>query len=155
MIVRRAEERDVSRILELLVQVDMVHHRGRPDLFKGPTTKYSAEQLKRLLQDDQCPVFVCTDEADRVLAHAFCQFKQLHDRVLTDVLTLYVDDICVDETCRGRGVGRTLYEAVEAFARQSGCYNLTLNVWSCNPGALAFYEKCGLIPQKIGMEKVL
>ena len=55
----------------------------------------------------------------------------------------------------GQGVGRALYEYVVDFARRAGCYNLTLNVWSCNPSALRFYEKCGLTPQKIGMETIL
>ena len=38
---------------------------------------------------------------------------------------------------------------------QRGCYNLTLNVWTLNTGAMRFYEKCGLVPQKIGMESIL
>ena len=47
--VRHAETGDIPAILELLVQVDMVHHNGRPDLFKGPATKYSADPGARLL----------------------------------------------------------------------------------------------------------
>ena len=62
------------------------------------------------------------------------------DNILTDIKTLYIDDICVDEKARGQGVGRTLYDAVIAFAKESGCYNVTLNVWTCNEGALKFYE---------------
>ena len=74
---------------------------------------------------------------------------------LTDIRTLYIDDICVDETFRGSGAGRALYEAVLAYATDSGCYNITLNVWSCNPGAQRFYEAMGLKPQKICMETIL
>ena len=66
-----------------------------------------------------------------------------------------IDDLCVDEQARGQGIGKDLYEFVVQFARESGCYNLTLNVWAANPGAMRFYEKCGLVPQKIGMEKIL
>ena len=61
----------------------------------------------------------------------------------------------LDELCRGQHIGRQLYEYVLQFARESGCYNVTLNVWSCNPSAIQFYESCGLVPQKIGMEKIL
>ena len=78
-----------------------------------------------------------------------------NDPDLTDVKTLYIDDICVDSACRGQGVGRALYERCVAYARENGFYNLTLNVWTCNPGALRFYEAMGLAPQKIGMELVL
>ena len=154
--VRRATKEDIPRILKLLVQVDMVHHRGRPDIFKGPATKYNAEELEKILEDETTPVFVCEDETGRVAGHAFCIHKQvLGDHVLTDIKTLYIDDICVDEACRGKGVGRALYEYVLAYAKAEGFYNLTLNVWSCNPGAMQFYEAMGLVPQKIGMEKIL
>ena len=154
--VRRAGEGDIPGILALLVQVDMVHHRGRPDLFKGPATKYNAAERRDLLPREETPVFVCADEAGRVLGHAFCVEKQEKDsHVLTDVKTLYIDDICVDEAARGTGVGRALYEAVKAYAKEHGFYNITLNVWACNPGALQFYERLGLVPQKIGMEAIL
>ena len=154
--VRKATEKDIPKILELLVQVDMVHHLGRPDIFKGPATKYGAEELKVILQDDKTPVFVCVDENDVPLGHAFCVHKQeLGSSVLTDIKTLYIDDICVDSAARGKHVGKTLYDHVIAYAREQGCYNVTLNVWTCNPGAMKFYEAMGLVPQKIGMEKVL
>ena len=68
---------------------------------------------------------------------------------------MYIDDICVDENARGKGAGKALYEHILAFARERGAYNVTLNVWSCNPGAAAFYEKLGLTPYKTGMEQIL
>ena len=156
MNVRRASEQDIPSIMNLLVQVDMVHHNGRPDLFKGPATKYTEDELKEILKDDTTPVFVCTDDEGLVLGHAFCVFKQmLNDHVLTDIKTLYIDDICVDEHARGRHVGKALYDHVISFARSSGCYNVTLNVWSCNEGAARFYQKMGMVPQKVGMETIL
>ena len=153
--VRRAEARDIPAILNLLVQVDMVHHNGRPDLFRGPATKYSAEELAAILADEETPVFVCTDGQDRVLGHGFCVMEHTGSHVLEEHTTLYIDDICVEETARGQGVGRALYEHILDFARGKGAYNVTLNVWSCNPGAMAFYEKLGLVPYKVGMEKIL
>ena len=156
MNVRRATEKDIPAILELLVQVDMVHHNGRPDLFKGPATKYNEEELKVLLADEEKPVFVCVDEEDRVLGHAFCIHQQvIGNSVLTDVRTLYIDDICVHEDARGKYVGKALYEAVVEYAKAHDFYNITLNVWACNPGAMKFYEAMGTVPQKICMEKVL
>ena len=154
--VRRAMPGDIPGILNLLLQVDMVHHNGRPDLFKGPATKYNSDELLQIIQDDDTPVFVCVDDDGNVSGHAFCVHKQVVDNaVLTDVKTLYIDDICVDEAARGQGVGRKLYESVIEYARAGGFYNVTLNVWACNPGAVKFYEKMGLTPQKIGMEFIL
>ncbi len=155
-VVRRAEKDDIPGILNLLVQVDMVHHNGRPDLFKGPATKYNGEELTHIIADDTTPVFVCVDEHDKVMGHAFCIHKQIvGNSVLTDVRTLYIDDICVDENSRHLGVGSALFDHVTVYAREHGFYNITLNVWSCNPGALAFYEAMGFKPQMIGMEMIL
>ena len=153
--VRRAETGDIPAILELLVQVDMVHHNGRPDLFKGPAVKYNAAELEQILADEGTPVFVCVNEEGRVLGHGFCILQHSGGELMVEHTTLYIDDICVDENARRQHVGRRLYEAVLAYARERGCYNVTLNVWACNPDAQAFYESCGMKPQKTGMETIL
>ena len=157
MEIRRAGERDIPGIDKLLEQVCMVHHIGRPDLFQGNRSrKYTDEQLTKMLSEKDRPIFVAVDEAQRVLGYAFCILQQHpNDNVLTDIKTLYVDDLCVDENIRGKHIGSALYEYVLKYARQLGCYNVTLNVWTCNEPAMRFYEKCGLKPQKIGMETIL
>lgn len=153
--IRRAAKRDMERIDELLYQVDMVHHLGRPDLFKVGK-KYTDEQLLAIIENDKTPIFVATDENDKVLGYAFCIFQQhVDNNILTDIKTLYIDDLCVDETLRGQHIGKQLYEAVLAFAKENKFYNVTLNVWSCNESAMRFYESCGLKPQKVGMETIL
>jgi ribosomal protein S18 acetylase RimI-like enzyme len=156
MEIRRACNADIPDVDRLLFQVNQLHHEGRPDLFKSGGRKYTDEQLKIIFADDNRPVFVAADEQGHVLGYAFCMFQQhVGDNILTDVKSLYIDDLCVDEQCRGQHIGRALYNHVVAFARASGCYNVTLNVWSCNTSAQAFYEKCGLKPQKTGMEIIL
>ena len=155
MQVRFAQEKDLPRIHTLLEQVNLVHHQGRPDLFKLGR-KYTDEQLLAIIGDRVRPILVAADETDQVLGYAFCIFQQhVDDNIMTDIRTLYIDDLCVDETLRGRHIGKTLYDAVLAFAREQGCYNVTLNVWSCNPSAMRFYEAQGLKPQKVGMETIL
>ena len=154
--VRKATEKDIPKILDLLVQVDMVHHNGRPDIFKGPATKYDEEELRAVIHNEETPVFVCTDENNIPLGHAFCIHRQvLGDSVLTDINTLYIDDICVDSDARGKHVGKTLYDYVIAYAKKQGFYNVTLNVWTCNQAAMKFYEAMGLKPQRIVMEMIL
>ncbi len=153
--IRRAKEKDISKIGDLLSQVDLVHHNGRPDIFKIGR-KYSDEELKILLKDDNRPILVAVDENDDVMGYCFCIFQQhIDNSVLTDIKTLYIDDLCVDEKLRGKHIGKELYEAAVKLAKDSSCYNLTLNVWSCNESAMRFYESCGLTPQKVGMEVVL
>lgn len=153
--IRRAEPKDIPKIGDLLSQVCLVHHKGRPDIF-GVGRKYSDRELEQLLSDESRPILVAVDESDAVLGYCFCIFEEHKGAsVLTDIRTLYIDDLCVDENMRGRHLGTELYEAAVRLARDSGCYNLTLNVWSCNPSAMRFYEAMGLLPQKVCMELVL
>lgn len=156
MKIRRAQKHDKPMITELLNQVLMVHHTGRPDLFKSNTRKYTDDELDVIIYDDKTPVFVAVDDSDKVMGYAFCISRQaVNDNILTDIKTLYIDDLCVDQNIRGRHVGKSLYEYVIDYARENGYYNVTLNVWSCNENAMRFYEKMGLVPQKIGMETIL
>ena len=152
--IRKAEKRDIPSIIELLHQVDMVHHVIRPDLFKPNTTKYDTQELENLLDDDSKPIFVFDDGV--VIGHAFCLITEVKDdKLLQNIKTLYVDDICVDEKARGKHVGKALYEYVRAYAISIGCNNITLNVWEGNDAALSFYRNMGMKVQKTTMEIVL
>lgn len=154
MYIRKAEKKDIPQIETLLYQVAKVHSDGRPDLFQAGTKKYSSEELNELLEDYSRPIYVAEEEG-KILGYAFCIFQENNSNLLTHIKTLYIDDLCVLEGIRGKGVGTKLYQHVIKIAKQSGCYNVTLNVWACNEEAKAFYEKCGLHVQKIGMEKIL
>ena len=155
MEIRFARPQDVDGIISLLRQVGQVHREGRPDIFRAGAQKYSPEQVLSLLSSPDKPIFIAAEDAF-VLGYGFCQLKEYQNEpVIADHKTLYIDDLCVDENCRGKGVGKKLYQEICRYAKLQGCYNVTLNVWSCNPSALKFYEKLGLIPQKIGMEQVL
>ena len=150
-IIRKASVADIPRLMVLLHQVDMVHHRLRPDLFKSNTTKYSEQELETLLGDESKPIFVYDD--GEVLGYAFCQITEVkHDRLLQDRKSLYIDDLCVDETARGRHIGSALFEFVRDYAKSIGCHAVTLNVWAGNDAAMQFYQSKGMRPQKTGME---
>jgi len=135
--------------------VDLLHHNGRPDIF-NIGRKYNDSQLLEIFGDDSRPVFVATDGNGDTVGYCFCIIQQaINDNVLTDIKTLYIDDLCVLEGCRGQGIGRKLYHYAVEFARQTGCHNVTLNVWECNPSAMAFYESLGMKPMKTYMEEIL
>ena len=155
MNIRFACEKDIPGMMQLLRQVGEVHHQIRPDLFRAGAQKYDEAALLRLLSDENRPILIA-EEADAVLGYAFCILQITeNDPVLCDRRVLYIDDLCVDETVRGKGIAKALYEQVIAFARSLRCDAVTLNVWCGNDGAMRFYEKAGLKPQKIGMETIL
>ena len=172
MRIRKAEKRDVPALLRLLRQVLELHAEIRPDIFISGTTKYTREELEVILSDPATPVFVATDEDDNgdngdnggdncrnggeVAGYMFCILrKQPFSTNMRDFKTLFIDDLCVDETRRGKRVGQALYNFALRYAEEQGCYNVTLNVWEGNDGARAFYEKMGMRVQETRMETVL
>ena len=155
MKIRFAEIEDVPAILKLLQQVGGVHHGLRPDIFRDGAQKYSASQVFAMLNKPGAPIFVAEDRK-KVVGYCFCFLKKHEkDPVIADYTELYIDDLCVDENCRGQHIGKSLYETACRYAAKTGCRSVTLNVWTCNESAMAFYEKLGMKPQKIGMEYIL
>ena len=155
MDIRFAGVEDIPRMLTLLRQVGQVHHEIRPDLFRSGAQKYDETALAALLKDPRRPVLAAAEQGSLV-GYAFCILQETKDDpVLADRKVLYIDDLCVDVNCRGRGIATALYDRVCVYARELGCHAVTLNVWCGNDSAMGFYEKRGLKPQKIGMEYIL
>ena len=152
MTIRFATSADISGILQLLYQVGDVHHQIRPDIFRAGALKYDAPALQNLLQDSNRPIFVAV-EGDALLGYCFCVIKDYRGSgVQTDRVEVYIDDLCVEEPCRGQGVATALYRHVTNWAKQLGCAFISLNVWCGNDSAMAFYEKMGMTPRYIMME---
>lgn len=155
MEIRRAQCGDSEKIKDLLNQVLTVHHNGRPDIFKPDCRKYTDGELEALIKDDTRPIFVAVCDGE-VMGYAFCILRQQkNNNILTDIKTLYIDDLCVDENARGKHIGTALYEHVKEYAKNIGCYNLTLNVWACNESARQFYDSMGLKPLSTTLETIL
>ncbi|SHN59452.1 Ribosomal protein S18 acetylase RimI [Butyrivibrio hungatei DSM 14810] len=156
MNIRRAETKDIDRILELLSQVLEIHARIRPDIFISGTTKYTKEELSEILIDDNRPVYVGTDDKGAVIGYAFCVLKeQPFTTTMVPFKSLYIDDLCVDENARGNHAGKELFEFVKREAKRLGCYEVNLNVWEGNESARAFYERMGMKVKETQMEFIL
>jgi len=107
------------------------------------------------LSNDSTPVFVAELNGS-VVGYAFCILKDYNgDKLMNDFKTVYIDDLCVDVSFRGKGIGKILYDFVLNYATINGFNSVTLNVWADNKNALRFYESLGMRIQKIGMEKII
>ena len=151
----KAENRHIPGMLRLLGQVGQVHHEIRPDIFRDGAQKYDETALEELLREENKPIFIGEDHG-RVLGYCFCVLKDYRgSSVQTDRVELYIDDLCVEEDCRGQGIATALYAYVKEFAKKLGCSHISLNVWTGNDNAQSFYEKMGMRPRSIMMEQPL
>ena len=155
MEIRLVTKNEIPGMIDLLQQVGEVHHQIRPDLFRAGAQKYNEADLEELLKDENRPIFGAVQDG-KLLGYCFCMIEEVKDNpVLCDVKSLYIDDLCVDESCRGQGVASKLYAHVCSYAKSIGCRSVTLNVWCGNDNAMKFYESRGMKPRKIYMEAAL
>lgn len=154
--IRRAEEKDIEKTMVLLREVHDLHAKLRPDIFIEGATKYTPEELRGIFANSDTPVFAAVDEDGELVGYAFCVMKQPPFTTnMKQIKTLYIDDLCVDENCRGQHVGTLLFEFVKQYAREQGCHDVTLNVWEGNDNARRFYEKMGMFIKETQMEVIL
>ena len=154
--IRKANFNDIDGIISLLFQVHALHANGRPDIFKTGGIKYTNEDVKEIIANENAPIFVFLNDENDVLGYTFCEIKETkEDTSLHSRKTLYIDDLCVDKNARGQHVGTKLYDYTVDFAKSIDCDSITLNVWEFNEGARKFYEKCGMKPLKTVMEQIL
>ena len=154
MNIRLAQQKDIPRLLDLLLQVEQVHHHIRPDIFAEGGQKYDASALEELLAKPDLPIFVAEKEGF-VAGYCFCQLREYNSALFCPRKELYIDDLCVDEACRGQGVGKALYRHTVDYAKSLGCNFISLNVWCGNHSAMEFYRKAGLKSRNIYMEMPL
>ena len=154
--IRRASEKDIPRLHVLLEQVLQIHAGIRPDIFIPGTTKYTDDELREMVRDDENPIYVAADERDVCVGYAFCQLReQPFSNNMVPFRSLFIDDLCVDEKTRGQHVGESLFAFVKEEAKRLGCYEVQLNVWEGNTAAEKFYEKMRMKTKERRMEYIL
>ena len=152
MTIRAARPADYPTVGRLLLQIAQLHHELRPDIFRPASRKYNLKQYKALLRKKKSPILVAENPRGEVLGYAMCKIHTWRNPVMVKRTGLWVDDLCVDESARGQGIGEALMEAVYDLAREKGIARIELNVWECNEGARRFYERLGFTAQRRGME---
>lgn len=155
--IRLAKEEDIPRLQELLGQILIVHHQVRPDIFKSEGSKFTDAELEAVINDLNRPIFVYEDENGCILGHLFMVIQDIseNDGPQKAHKSLFIDDLCVDKEVRGQKIGEKLYQFALDYAKEQGCYNVTLHVWNDNVGALRFYERLGMRPRYTEMETIL
>lgn len=155
--IRLAKEEDIPRLQELLGQILIVHHQVRPDIFKSEGSKFTDAELEAVINDLNRPIFVYEDENGCILGHIFMVIQDIseNDGPQKTHKSLFIADLCVDKEARGQKIGEKLYQFALDYAKEQGCYNVTLHVWNDNAGALRFYERLGMRPRYTEMETIL
>ena len=141
---------DREAVNDLARQVHAMHVQWRPDIYEMVEELYPEERFVQAIQQRQLYVAKLNS-----IAAGFVLVK-IRDYNWPGVVrrkVMVVDEICVDKSFRGHGIGTRMMEEVHALARAFGCTDLQLGVYPQNDDAVGFYQKCGFTIRSIDMQR--
>ena len=152
MSVRLAKENELERVNELRRQVNDLHVKGRPDIFKPGFPKELSDHVYTIWSDPRQRIVVC--ERDGVISGyaVLNHITRPETPFMTERDYLDIDEFCVDAAYRRTGVGTELMQFIRSYAEELGFSRIELNMWEFNADALAFYEEIGFTTYRRYME---
>ncbi len=144
MKIRQATSTDSLLLSALCVDVQSLHAKHHPKIFKTPESDdFAVSFFDELLVEPTTKIFV-VEENGQALGYALCKRIEREENPFTFTLRyLLVDQISVRPAAQGKGVGKALLTQVEALARELNIQRIQLDSWGFNTEAHAFFEKMG------------
>ncbi len=155
MEIREATLSDFDGISLLEGQVFKLHLDARPDMMKPRKRAFESEYFEKCLGDENIKIFVA-EESGQIVGHCITRKWGYKDHpMIFDMTILDIDDLCVDERFRGKGVGKLLFERAVSYAKELSADHVELSVWGFNENAREFYEHLGMKVRISRMEYIL
>lgn len=130
---RKAERKDMPQVLKLIQE--LANFEKEPDAVDVTVAELEEEGF-----GDQ-PLFTCfvAEVAQTIVGMAlvYFRFSTWKGR------TVHLEDLIVTKAFRGKGIGKQLYNAVLAYAKEQGVRRAEWIVLNWNKGAIAMYENSG------------
>lgn len=152
MSVRLAKENELERVNELRRQVNDLHVKGRPDIFKPGFPKELSDHVYTIWSDPRQRIVVCERDGAISGYAVLNHITRPETPFMTERDYLDIDEFCVDEAYRRTGVGTELMQFIRSYAEELGFSRIELNMWEFNADALAFYEEIGFTTYRRYME---
>ena len=150
--IRKIQKEDIEKIIPLLEQVSTLHINMRPDIFKEKTEANMEKEILDIINNEEKISFVA-EENEKILGIIVLKIKKVIDHInLKNSKVLWIEELCVDENNRGKGIGKILINNAKEIAKDLKCERLELNCWEANKDAITFYEKQGMKSQRRVME---
>ena len=142
MIIRKATLADYEGAAALEQSVYLLHYENRKDFLRWRTEPLPRDRFAEQLEQ---VTYLVAEEEGRLLGQAIAYKRGYKDHpVFNDMEWLEIDDISVAPDAQGKGVGKTLFEAMKQEALGMGLHHIELTVWAFNQKAYGFYEKMGM-----------
>ena len=145
-----ATAKDRAEVNRLARQIHQLHVDWRPDIYQMPEELFSEEQFQELIGTRQMYVGKLNGI---VVGYAILKIREYNWPAVVYRRVMVLDQLCVEETLRGHGLGTAMMEDIRALAKAFGCTDMQLGVYPQNDAAVSFYQKCGFMIQNINMQR--
>jgi ribosomal protein S18 acetylase RimI-like enzyme len=147
MKIRKAVAGDFPLVLELNREIQALHAKAEPSLFKpADHLNLSAERFRASVADPELRIYVAETEQGAAAGYVFAETPvRAESPYRFPARILYVHHLGVGHAHRGRGVGKRLMAHLVEQAKRDGFERIELDVWSFNRSARAFYAAAGFL----------
>lgn len=145
-----ARPADREAVNALAKQIHEQHVSWRPDIYESAPELYTEERFRDAVQQRQLYV---ARIGEVVAGYVLLIIKNYDAPGHVRRKVMVVEELCVEELCRGQGIGTEIMEHVYALARAFRCTDLQLGVYPQNDAAVSFYQKCGFAIRSITMQR--
>jgi ribosomal protein S18 acetylase RimI-like enzyme len=150
MNIRTAGLMDIDKILILEDQIFEIHLQARPDWIGKNPKNY--EYKKAVIEGNNGKIFIA-EEDNNIIGLCIINIREINNHhMFHDMTNIEIENICIDEKYKKKGIGKKLFEEVKRFAKENNAKNIELSVWEFNKDAIKFYEKMGMKIRTIRME---
>lgn len=141
---------DRDAVNALAREVHALHVSWRPDIYVMAEEMYSLERYNQAVKDRQLYV---ARIGEAVAGYVLLKMREYNWPGVVYRKVMVVDEFCVDELCRGQGIGTQMMMESRALAKAFGCTDMQLGVYPQNDAAVSFYQKCGFTIRSIEMQR--
>jgi GNAT superfamily N-acetyltransferase len=145
--------KDLEAVNKLLHQTSLLHSEGVPEFFANHEMLLTEEAFAKHLAEENTVLLCAEDENGMVCG--ICHMSLNTRSGFVDLKNAHIENIVVDENCRGQGIGHALMAEAEKRAKEWGAVHLNLLCWDFNDGAYRLYESLGMRPKYRFMYKKL
>lgn len=145
---------DYPQVLRIFRQLHKTHSDLRPDYYLATDVPITQDGYIELFKKPENHVLGAMD-GTQLAGMCILKWRSSKNPLVIRRKIAYLDDICVDEQYRQRGIGELLCQRALQIAKEEGADGAELGVWNCNHPAMRLYQKLGFIPRVTYMELTL
>lgn len=149
--VRNAEIKDYEAVVKIMEQVQEMHVKWRPDIYKINKKMIPEDKFAEILEDG---TFFVAETEGIVVGIMGIAFRHIENPSHVTRNVIFIDSMAVDEKYRGMGIGHLFFEKAKQIKEERHYDAVELQVNAKNKAAYEMYVKCGFKEKSINMELI-